>query len=77
MSSLKHLSNFVTMESFIHKAPLGASVPLLHFGKCCFKPTSNKKVKTNYKLHKSGDFCLFHSLLYSQHTTDDQSILAE
>lgn len=36
MISIKRFSDSVTMEPFFHKAPLEASVPLSHFGKCCF-----------------------------------------
>lgn len=43
---IKHFANAVTMEPFLHKAPRGASMPLPHFGKCCFNPTSNQKIKT-------------------------------
>ena len=42
MPSIKHFPNSGTVEPFLHKAPLNASVPLSHFGKCCFNPTSNQ-----------------------------------
>lgn len=77
MISIKRFSDSVTMEPFFHKAPLEASVPLSHFGKCCFNPTSDQKSKPNYKLHENEDFCLYHSLLHSQHTVDAQYILGE
>lgn len=74
MTSIKHFSNLVPVEPFIHKAPLGASIPLPPFGKRCFNPTSNnnnnKKSKANSLLHESEALCLFHGLLCSQHAED-------
>lgn len=68
MVSIKHFPDSGTMEPFLHKAPLKASVLLSCFGKCCFNPTSSQK--PHCKLHENEDFCLSHSLLYSQHTVD-------
>lgn len=42
MVSIKHFPNPGTMEPFLHKAPLKASVLWSHFGKCCFNPTLNQ-----------------------------------
>ena len=42
MVSIKHFPNSGTMDPFLHKASLKASVLWSHFRKCCFKPTSNQ-----------------------------------
>lgn len=64
------------MEPFIHKAPLGASIPLPPFGKRSFNPTSNNK-KKNQKKNQRQTLCsmrvrpfVFHALLCSQHAED-------